>query len=1454
MTGNIGGRSTSPSSCDEISSCSDSNPPSATVMEDPAPPSTNKENHRVRFSVDIARERGGLAETSGQRPTTPNLSIDTRIAQTETNTDGRSPASGQRRRFVGISPISPRTRDRGYSLRRALFARGLNNGPEPEQEQIELAETEPSQPCGKKTQSSVVVCPVHDQIEEALSETIQSTTTTSSRTFKHRDKKAFGTKDLPNYDHFVRRITGDDSIIQEWKRKLEWFYREKILKDVLRQKEIPPSKDGRHIDLDATRPQGTLLIDERTGVPYIGNTIRSSRYTIWNFVPRQLFFQFSKLANAYFLLVSILQMVPGLSPTGSYTTIAPLLVFVMISMAKEGYDDVRRYKLDQVENNNETLVLHAYTHVDINENFLIRSKGLRSKRAKKGFGIDSPETDQEIDIEATASGPKHWATLKWKDLKVGDIIKLHRDEAVPADILLLHADGPNNIAFIETMALDGETNLKTKSPPVPLVKQCSTVETLADCRAHVVIEDPNLDLYNFDGRVTIDDETLPLTTNEIVFRGSILRNTPNAIGMVLNTGEDCKIRMNANKNPRTKAPEMQKIANNIVIILVLFVIILALFCTIAYQVWSGNVENNSWYLADAHFKFSYSIVAFIILFNTLIPLSLYVSLEIIKVGQLLLMHDVEMYDPVSNTPMVSNTSTILENLGQISYVFSDKTGTLTDNVMRFRKLSVAGYAWLHDFDLVREAAKSELDSSNEDKSKSKNKGKGISKRFSISKKRVHGPRPEDGLISPTTDVPRRSGSLWKSSAQPHRVQPEFRTEEMIRYMQSKPHSIFTKKAKFFLLSIALCHTCLPEVRENGNIEFQAASPDELALVQAAQELGYLVIDRPARSITLTTPSESEDITENYEILDVIEFSSKRKRMSIIIRFPNGKICIFCKGADSSILPRLKLAPLAMQKASEVKRRSSVRKSVEAEEVLRRMSESSPRTSYSRPSMTLPRSSMSRNRRSIGGGRPSMASTRLQPIRDELDSWLRERESDVEIPDLDGAADAYRTPRTSMAMGRFSFASSDRRTSMQTEHFDEFVDEALVLDDAAVFERCFQHIDDFAGEGLRTLLFGYRFLEEQEYTGWKKIYLDATTSLVDRQNMIESAGEMIEQDFDLAGATAIEDKLQQGVPETVDKLRRANIKIWMLTGDKRETAINIAHSARIAKNYSEIIILDRTTGEVEQRMATSLIDINDGIVAHSVIVVDGQTLSDIDANQTLSLLFFDLVLQADSVICCRASPSQKASLVKKIRTKVNKSITLAIGDGANDIAMIQEAHVGIGISGKEGLQAARISDYSIAQFRFLQRLLFVHGHWNYVRTGKYILGTFWKEFLFYMIQAIYQKWNGYTGTSLFESASLTVFNTLFTSLCVIFLGVFDQDLSANALLAVPELYTYGQRDEGFNLKKYFGWTFMAASEMIIVYFLAYGLFGESRFTDDNTLFSFGDLCFTAAVVIIVSKLL
>lgn len=982
-----------------------------------------------------------------------------------------------------------------------------------------------------------------------------------------------------------------------------------VIKVITRTKDLPPSKDGRHISLNASRKYD--LIDERTGKGYISNTITSSRYTIYNFLPRQLLFQFSRVSNFYFLCIAVLQLT-GYSTTGTYSTLVPLMAFVTIAMAKEGFDDYRRHLLDRVENRNTIEVLHV--------------DGLSSMDP---VGIaDSTAPDEVIS----------WTKVKWAEVKVGDVVRLRRNDAVPADLVLLYSDSPNSMAYIDTAALDGESNLKARKASPILQKVCRTESDLLHCRANIVVEDPNLDLYNFDGRITIGDETLPLTGNEVIYRGSVLRNTSQAFGMVINTGEECKIRMNATKNPRAKAPSMQKIVNQVVVIIAIFVLVLTGLNNAAYGVWQSKDETKSWYLENASVSHGELFASSFVMFSTMIPLALYISLEIVKVGQMYILGDVDMYDPETDTPMEPRTNTINEELGQISHVFSDKTGTLTENIMRFRKMSVAGTAWLHTFDL-------------------------------------------------------KEGDP-KANSEPT-------TEDLLSYLQRKPDSPLARKARFFLLAIALCHTALPEVQHDGEIDYQAMSPDELALVRAAKDLGVIVVDRPAQSVTILTRDRDEASTERretYEVLDVVEFTSKRARMSIIIRFPNGKICLFCKGADSAIMKRLKTADEAIEKDAEIRKSSASKRLSEAQEVLCRQSEErTPRSSFSRPSFGRSRSQMGRpsflSRRSTGDGRTSIGDLGRMNLYSNHDS-----------------------PRISIALSR--------RSSNYEMYHKTVADTSKVLDESAVLDSTLKHIHEFASEGLRTLMYGYRFLGEDEYQAWKKLFRAASTSLVNRQELIDRASDKLEQDLELAGATAIEDELQKGVPETIDRLRRAGMRLWMLTGDKRETAINIGHSCSLIKSYSEVIILDHEKGNLERVMAANLQDIMNGDIAHSVVVVDGQTLSDIEASPILATAFFELVVVANSVICCRASPTQKAFLVKTIRTKVKGSVTLAVGDSANDIAMIQEAHVGIGISGREGMQAARTSDYSIGQFRFLQKLLLVHGRWNYIRTAKYILGTFW----------------------------------------------------------------------------------------------------------------------------------
>lgn len=1072
------------------------------------------------------------------------------------------------------------------------------------------------------------------------------------------------------------------------KQPAEVLYHRYFLESLLRQKPLPPSKDGRHVKLQVG--SNKLLVDERRGHAYISNYIRSSRYTIWDFLPKQLFFQATRLSNFYFICIGVPQAIPGLSTTGNYTTILPITFFILLTVLKEGYDDYRRYRLDKVENNHLASVLRSKNglHEATAGQILSRSLSWVTQLAKRLRRAKTTAEEhfeyKELDEDASLA----WTRTKWHNIRVGDVLKLKRNEPVPADIVLLYASGENGVAFIETMALDGETNLKTRQAPPPLLRQCRDISQLKNCHADFVLEDPNKDLYDFTGKVTVDGEKLPLTMNEVVFRGSVLRNTDYIIGCCVNTGEECKIRQNANHHPKAKKPRLEKYANQIVLTLILYVVLLSVGLSVGYLRWHAHFESHTWYLKDAAPAFKQIIVGFLIMFNNVIPLALYVSLEIVKIGQrLMVQSDVEMYDEDSNTPMSCNTNTILENLGQVSFVLSDKTGTLTENVMRFRGVSLGGIVWRHGND--NDAAEPEISTDGKGKMDHESRqGQGIT----IEEREI----ARTSSYAPSEPRPSHTFSPRRSASRPRLPDTERTTKDLLDLIRREPNSVTGRKAREFIVGLAICHTALPEYKE-GQLDFQASSPDELALLRGAQDMGYLLIQRSAQKIELSVPNHvGEQITEVYEILEVVEFSSKRKRMSIVVRCPDGRIRLICKGADSAIIPRLQQSDLATRKSHDVRRSVEIDRQVQ-----RRSEQHEPRNSF--------------------GARPSLQ--------------IRGRSS-LDI-------------RSSMAIGRATLelprtTSYDGRSSLHAD-----LKRLERLDDSTLFTRCFKHIDEFATEGLRTLLFAHKYLDEEQYSSWKQAYNEATTALVHRQERIEAAAEKIEQGFDLLGASAIEDKLQKGVPETIDRLRRANIRIWMLTGDKRETAINIAHSAQICKPASVISILDCAKGDVQSQMSDVMQEFG-----HKVVVIDGQTLNLVTASPGLRHYFFTvLIANVDSVIVCRASPSQKADIVRGIRARL-PGLTLAIGDGGNDIAMISAAHVGIGISGKEGLQAARVADFSIAQFRYLQRLLLVHGRYHYVRTAKFIVLTFWKEMFFYMMQALFQRYNGYTGSSLYEMWSLT----------------------------------------------------------------------------------------------------
>uniref|UniRef100_A0A668A6W8 Phospholipid-transporting ATPase n=1 Tax=Myripristis murdjan TaxID=586833 RepID=A0A668A6W8_9TELE len=946
---------------------------------------------------------------------------------------------------------------------------------------------------------------------------------------------------------------------------------------------------------------------------YSGNAIKTYKYNVLTFLPLNLFEQFKRAANLYFLGLLILQVIPQISTLPWYTTLVPLVLVLSITAMKDLVDDLARHRMDKEINNRKCEVL-----------------------------LDG-----------------RFQESKWRHIQVGDVVRLKKNDFIPADILLLSSSNPNSLCYVETAELDGETNLKFKMGLRVTDERLQEESQLARFDALIECEEPNNRLDKFTGTMLWRRERYPLDLDNMLLRGCKIRNTDFCHGLVIFAGADTKIMRNGGKT-RFKRTKIDELMNYMVYTIFVLLILVAAGLAIGHTFWYEEIGSKAWYLydgkdEDASYRGFLSFWGYIIVLNTMVPISLYVSVEVIRLGQSKFINwDLQMYFPEKDTPAKARTTTLNEQLGQIEYIFSDKTGTLTQNIMAFKKCTISGQTY--------------------------------------------------GVFTFRDSQHRPVDFSWNRYAD---RKFQFMDHSLVALIRSRKD----KDALEFFKLLSLCHTVMVEQKED-DLVYQAASPDEGALVTAARNFGYVFLSRTQDTITI----REMDQETTYEMLALLDFNSDRKRMSIILRAPDGRIRLYCKGADTVIYERL-----------------------------------------------------------------SPNSRHKQSTQDALDR--------------------------------------------------------------------------FANETLRTLCLCYRDVSRDEYDAWARKHKDASVTMTDREAALDRVYEQIENNLMLLGATAIEDKLQDGVPETIAKLAKADIKIWVLTGDKKETAENIGFSCELLTDdmqihYGEDINEKLTVRQANRRNEPLSSGRNRKKAPepffpqpgkNALIITGGWLVSFaqgprrprcgemLQVGRRAGIDFVDMACECEAVICCRVTPKQKANVVSLVK-KYKKAVTLSIGDGANDVNMIKTADIGVGISGQEGMQAVMSSDYAFAQFRYLQRLLLVHGRWSYIRMCKFLRYFFYKNFAFTLVHFWYSFFSGYSSQVAYEDWFITIYNVLYSSLPVLLVGLLDQDVNDKLSLKFPKLYLPGQQGLLFNYKNFFISLFHGIFTSLIIFFIPYGAFLQTMGQD------------------------
>ncbi|MCJ1299722.1 putative aminophospholipid-translocase [Hypocenomyce scalaris] len=1047
------------------------------------------------------------------------------------------------------------------------------------------------------------------------------------------------------------------------------------------------------------------------------NAVSNAKYTPWSFLPRTLYNEFSFFFNMYFLLVALSQIIPPLRIGYLSTYVAPLAFVLVITLGKEALDDIARRRRDAEANKEEYMVLHLQD-ISTGPSHKGRKRGkarLRSKKARRRAGssghlsaIEEEESTLEGGgIAGVSNTVVNEIKIKSRDLKVGDVLKLGKDQRVPADLVILKSytnesavAAPSNRTssaelleesglpidpigeppvantaateadarqsttatnsipsadaggvgetFIRTDQLDGETDWKLRlASPVT-----QSLDPREFTRLRVLAGKPEKKVNEFVGTVELAPKplgspevgptagqvqtgdripnvvTAPLTIDNTAWANTVLASNATVLAVVVYTGAQTRQALSTSPS-RSKTGLLEYEINNLTKILCALTLALSIIL-VALEGFNKR-EDQEWYVA---------ITRFLILFSTIIPISLRVNLDM---GKSVYAWFIERDQDIPGA--VVRTSTIPEELGRIEYLLSDKTGTLTQNEMELKKIHVGTVSYANE-------AMEEV-------------GSYVQQGFWVGSSQD--PKQPAKLVTPSSVFTASSSNTAST-----------RTRREIG-----------SRVRDIVLALALCHNVTPTTEEvNGQTftAYQASSPDEIAIIKWTESVGLRLLHRDRHTITLQSVDSSR-VAVRVRILEVFPFTSEGKRMGIIAQF--------VQDSEST----------------------------------------------------------------------------LSPGHDAGEIYFYQKGADTVMASIVAAND--------------------------------WLDEETA---------------NMAREGLRTLVVGRKKLSPQQFRDFSTKYKQASVSLQDRDTgMARVVKDHLEHNLELLGVTGVEDKLQKDVKPSLELLRNAGIKIWMLTGDKVETARCVAVSAKLVSRTHYIHTITNLT--IKSHALDHLTFLRSK--PDACLLIDGSSLTTLLKHHRTAFISIAVLLPA--VIACRCSPTQKADIASLIRAHTHKRVC-CIGDGGNDVSMIQAADIGVGIVGKEGRQASLAADFSITSFHHLTKLLVWHGRNSYKRSAKLAQFVIHRGLIISVCQTVYSIATSFEPHALYRDWLLVGYATVYT-MAPVFSLVLDKDVDEGLANLYPELYKELTSGASLSYRTFFVWLAISIYQGLIIQGLSQLLVGR-----------------------------